>query len=427
MIASFRIIRWGLLLLVALMPFHAFLSIWAGDVFGAQMVFQAWKELVIGIITLLILIVVAKDSGVRAKLKQPLIYLIGAYMGLSFLITLIASPPILPALVGFKTNIAMLLVFIAAYLVSGLNFKLRLVKAFMISSAVVIGFGLLQAYLLPKDFLSSFGYGPDTLAPYFMVDPAINAVRILSTLGGPNQLGAFLILPISLAVALMFKKFSWWQPLFIASGSLVVWHTYSRSAWLGLGIAVGITILLNLPRRLRLPLLLLATIFAAIILNLLITSSTTSSRLQYYVFHHTIENVGLIGSTDQHRIATDNAFAKIQSHPWGEGLGTAGPASFYSSSPFIPESWYLQLGIEVGVLGMILFITIQIVLALQLWRVKDNIGIAPALIGALAGVGTVNFFLHGWADSSTALTFWTIAGASLGAGLYAKNSKKEAK
>lgn len=424
MISLVKLTRWGLLAIVAIMPFHAFITIWAGNIFGHQMLFQAWKELLIALISLFVLIAIFKDPKVRSRLKNPIIYLIATYIGLSVLITLIAKPSILPALIGLKTNIAMLLVFVASYLVTNIRFKHIAIKVFIIASALVIGFGLLQAYILPKDFLSNFGYGPDTLAPFFTVDPAIEAVRILSTLGGPNQLGAFLILPISIATTMMFKKFSWWQPFYVFLGSLVVWHTYSRSAWLGLGLALGVTFLLNLPRKYRLPLLLVGTMIAAILLNCLVSSSTTSSKLQYYVFHHTIENVGLIGSTDQHRIATENAISHVKEHPLGEGLGTAGPASFYSDSPLIPESWYLQLGVEVGVIGMLLFVGIQILLAFQLWKVNKEVLIAPALIGALAGVGTVNFFLHGWADSSTALTFWLIAGATLGAGLFSKNAIK---
>mgnify|MGYP000894787201 FL=1 len=426
MISSLKLVRWGLLAIVAIMPFHALLTIWAGDIFGYQMLFQAWKEIVIAIITAILLVAIVRKPDLRTRLKNPLIYLIGAYMLLSIVITLITSPPLLPALVGFKTNIAMLMVFVAAYLVSTMKFKHNAVKTFMVASSVVIGFGLLQAYLLPKDFLSNFGYGPETLAPFTLVDPAIEAIRISSTIGGANQLGAFLILPICLAMGFMFKNFRWWQPFFIASGLIVVWNTYSRSALIGALVGLLITAILSLKKNLRLPLLLAAVISAAVLIELVIYLAPKGD-LEYYVFHQSIENTNGKGSTDLHQVALQQSIEKIQSHPWGEGLGTAGPSSFYSDKVFVPESWYLQLGVEVGVIGMLLFIAIQIMLALQLWKVNSKIIIAPALIGAMVGVGTVNFFLHGWADSSTALTFWTIAGASLGAGLYAKNSKVVAK
>lgn len=420
MISSMKFVRIGLLALVAIMPFHAFITIWAGSIFGYQLLFQAWKEALIGGISLVLLWILYKKPELRERLKNPLVYLVGLYIGISLIVTAVTNPPFLPMLVGFKTNIAMLIVFIAAYLVASLKFKHQIVKTFLVASAVVIGFGLLQAYLLPKDFLAHFGYGADTLAPYTLVDPAINAIRISSTLGGANQLGAFLILPICISVVLMFKNFRWWQPLFLGAGSLVVWNTYSRSALLGLLVGLFITLILCIRKNLRLPLLLVGVVIAAIGIEAAILSSPKNDDLQYYIFHQSIENSNGEGSSDLHQIALSKSIEKIKSHPWGEGLGSAGPASFYSEEVFIPESWYLQLGIEVGVIGMIVFIIVQIVMSLQLWKVNKRIIIAPALIGAIAGVGTVNFFLHGWADSSTALTFWTIAGASLGAGLYGR-------
>src|SRR5215212_5771296 len=39
----------GMLLIVGLMPFHAFLSVYAGHLFGHQNLWQSWKEIVLAL------------------------------------------------------------------------------------------------------------------------------------------------------------------------------------------------------------------------------------------------------------------------------------------------------------------------------------------------------------------------------------------
>lgn len=420
---SVQISRYGLMALMALMPLHAFLAIWAGSVFGNQMIWQAWKEAVIAIVGLFVLAHLFKNPEKLQLLKRPIIYISLAYIALSIFITLIVQPPLLSALIGFKTNLAMVLVFLAAVVVSDTRFKNQVLKILMMSSGAVIVFGLIQAYVLPIDFLTKFGYGSSTIKPYYMVDPAIEAVRIVSTLGGPNQLGAFLILPICIAISLMLRGFSWLKLAFVMAGSVVVFNTYSRSAWLGLIIAVGITLLLHIPRKFRMPSLLAGTIMATILIELVVINSSSSSQLQYYIFHQSIIETGHLGPTGERMAAIENGIQAVQQQPWGMGLGTAGPASFYSDQPMITENWYLQLGIEVGLVGLALFIALQIMLAIKLMRHNQQLLIAPAMVGAMAGIAVINLFLHGWADSSTALTYWILAGACLGVVFSAKKPR----
>jgi O-antigen ligase len=397
---------------MTLMPLHAFLTVWAGHLVGHQAIWQGWKEVVVVLVAVAAGWQFATQPKLRARLHQPLMYLIAVFILLALIITVFARPELAAAALGLKVDVEFLVLFVAAFTLSTPGLRQRLTQILLAASGAVIGFGVLQATVLPKDFLSHFGYGPDTILPYLSVDPIIPAVRIISTLGGPNQLGSFLILPLCLVTALMLRRLRWWQPIYLLAGMAVMWHTHSRAAWLGLAVGLVITIMMNLPRRWRIWMVLLTVVTGALGLQLLIQNAG-NSQLQYYLFHGSLRNNGIATSTDLHRSALESGLDRSLQHPLGEGLGTAGPASFQSAHPFIPESYYLQLAVETGIAGLLIFAALELMLARQL--VRQNQPDRQALLGALAGMAVVNLFLHGWADSSTALTFWALAGASLGA------------
>jgi O-antigen ligase len=280
---------------------------------------------------------------------------------------------------------------------------------------VVIGFGLLQIYVLPANWLVHFGYGPHTIVPYQLVDPAVKSIRILSTLGGPNQLGSFLLLPLSLVIWRLMHRWQWWEPVYIVAGVIVLWHSYSRSAVLGLVAVLLVLLALRLPRRYLLPLLIVAVLGAAIGVEILTTDANHLPKLQYYLFHQTLRDTGIQASTSTHASAFSQGLKVATQHPLGLGLGSAGPASFHSGHTLIPEDYYLQLAIETGVVGMVLFCALQLLVGWRLWLNAHRVFIAPALVATLAGIAVINLVLQGWADSSTALTFWGLAGSALGA------------
>ncbi|HEX7260151.1 MAG TPA: hypothetical protein VF272_04450, partial [Candidatus Saccharimonadia bacterium] len=147
-------------------------------------------------------------------------------------------------------------------------------------------------------------------------------------------------------------------------------------------------------------------------------------KLQYYIFHQTTQETGIAASTEQHGTALQEGLKHVERHPEGQGLGSAGPASFRGDTPIIPESYYLQIAIEAGVLGLVLFCSGQILLGLRLWRLSaGSLGKyhepwlrpgAGAAVAALTGIALLNLVLHGWTDSSTALIFWSFTGAVIG-------------
>ena len=111
-------------------------------------------------------------------------------------------------------------------------------------------------------------------------------------------------------------------------------------------------------------------------------------------------------SQSQHIYAIKDSIAEIidrKSQPvkliFGSGLGTAGPAVIKYGDGFVSESWYLQLALELGILGLGLWIALIVTLIVRMWREHQE-----GLMLGLIGVSIAAIFLHTWADNPALAT-----------------------
>src|SRR5690606_19886943 len=127
-----------------------------------------------------------------------------------------------------------------------------------------------------------------------------------------------------------------------------------------------------------------------------------------------------------HVDSAKQAIADIQHHPiLGCGPGCAGPASFHDQGGVrLSENYYLQVGQEVGVLGIVLFAAVTVVVARLLYGAREYPE-AMILLATLVGLSLANLLLHVWADDTLAYVWWGAAGAVLatvGSGRHGSSS-----
>jgi hypothetical protein len=410
-----QLIGVGLLSLLAVMPFHAFLTVWLGSVVGHRALLQSWKELLLVVLAGLTVALIAHEPQRLQRLRPPVFWVLGAFALVAMIVTVVARPAWLVAVFGLKTDLEFLLVTAIAVVASNAALVRRAVQVSLVAAAGVVAFGLAQVWLLPPAFLTHFGYGPDTIAPYQMLDPAVSSLRFASTLGGPNQLGAYLTLVIALSVALAWRRRRWrWGLWALALGAgIVLIHTYSRAAWIGAAAAVIIVVLGSLRGRWR-----WGTLAAGGVLligGLLAWPQLTNhGPLQYYLLHGKSSFAQQRGSDFEHLASLQGGLQAVTDQPLGHGLGTAGPTVFHTGSGRIIENYYLQLGYEAGLLGMLLF---MVGLALVCWRLAGAAAPQPlglAIGAAILGISLNALVLPAWTDSTTALVAWSLAGLALG-------------
>ena len=87
----------------------------------------------------------------------------------------------------------------------------------------------------------------------------------------------------------------------------------------------------------------------------------------------------------------------------------------------LPENWYLQIGVELGILGFILYVLLIVLLLKRLAVSGERLAGSPAashyaLIAFLVflGVSIGALFLHAWEDTAVAYTLWILIAGILG-------------
>ena len=407
------------LALLALMPFHAWLTTWLGSSLGARPIWQAWKE---------VLIIVLLGILVYGLTKYPLLRefifdwwpnkLVVLYIFLHLILIVAMRPPAEAALFSLKTNLEFLILFVSLQLLawrrSQTKKQVQMIKIILLTGLGVALFGTLQALLLPADFLTHFGYGASTIEPFLLIQDS-QQVRILSTLGGPNQLGQYLLIPIGVALVYWLKNKQFWWLILPGVGLALIslYRTFSRSAWLGLVGLLVVLLLLQLP--LKRALVVGSVLFMGLFLGLvlILTKIESLPSLSFLVFHSPVEKA-LKQSSDSDRIeAVVESSQAVIEQPTGFGPGTAGPASFRSNQALVTENYYLQLAYEVGIIGLGIFLAICGAIIRRLYQMRHRSQLVRPLLASFIAISFINLFLHGWTDSTTALIWWGTAGIVL--------------
>lgn len=320
-------------------------------------------------------------------------------------------------------------------------------------------FGIVSL-LLPTRFFVALGYadvhslyvpgGP--LSPYQQIAESW-VRRVQSTMSGPNQLGVWMLLPLSVCFSFLaswvgdkgsrgLKGFKGIVPLslFTPLILLVLFLTFSRAAWIGAFVMAMIVAARMFPPRL----------FKRVLLGggvLVLVAGIAAAVLFPSVFFR-------LSSSRGHLVRPMEAAVKMLRNPFGLGLGAAGPASnrvsepcvflrpqddpawaksqpnlcvFLGSTqvqptshackcPFLPENWYLQVGVELGVLGFALFVSLVVLLLRRLgmengkWKM-NNFQLVAFL--SFLGISIAALFLHAWEDAAVAYTGWILVAVAL--------------
>ena len=293
-------------------------------------------------------------------------------------------------------------------------------------AAAVIVFGLIQKLFLPYDFLRHLGYNKNTILPYQTVDGNTDLYRLQSTLRGANPLGAYLVLILTALIA-PFKKIQKKYLALLIVGLVVMFFSYSRSALIGLIISFGFIAKWSYTKKIKNSKLLVA-ICVLVAVGLVTTYSLHgSTKLQDTILHSSTQSKAPANSNSVRWTALKSGLKDVVHQPLGRGPGTAGPASFRNNhSPRIAEDYYLQIGQEVGVLGIAIFVAINALVAVELWRNRQD-QLAKILLASLIGITFVNLLSHAWTDDTLSLLWWGFAGIALAPAILTKKVKKYAK
>jgi hypothetical protein len=426
------VLSWAVAGILVLLPFHAVFTTWLGSNFGHLDLFRVWKEMILVSIFPVILWEIWKSPKVKHWLLHSWIvrlYLFYALLHLGLGLLALQNHDVNQEAFAYAllVNLRFIGFFIICYILASNNgFLKRNWRAILLApAAIVILFGIIQRFILPYDFLKHFGYGPDTIPAYQTVDSNIDYRRIQSTLRGANPLGAYLVLIIP-AIFVVLGKYRRAAAACLLAALAALFYSYSRSAWVGVVLALALLIWWSKNYSLRLRELAIGLAVLMVLAGgvfLLRSNQAAEDTL----FHTSSASTSSQSSNEARSSAIKHGLSDVIHEPLGRGPGTAGPASFRNNrTPRIAENYYLQIGQEVGLIGMAIFIAINILVGMQLWlRCGDPL--AKILLASLIGLTFVNMVSHAWTDDTLAYLWWGLAGICLAPAILEPRHKKNEK
>ncbi|MCX6811610.1 MAG: O-antigen ligase family protein [Candidatus Berkelbacteria bacterium] len=433
----------ALLIFLFLLPLNAFLTTYIVHLFNLEstqrLILTLWKEWIV-----LALLIWAMGHLIKEKLaKQSSLklfwfdYLIFGLFVLALLTIIWGSKNPKVIIFGLRYDFEFFALYFIGRIMRPEPKKLKIALLTVLASSLIVAlFAILQVTILPWDFLNRFGYtyalewvpGAD-LQSSQIVGSTRDLSRILSTLSGPNQLGSYLaLISCSLLCIILFVRKNIYKlgaGVYFLLILLPLYRTYSRSAWLGLAVAVLALMIYLLVRlfskkkeapKSNFYITMMAIVFLVVIaiLGYVYFNSVNSGLLKEMI------NRGF--STSGHIEAMKRGVELIKDHPFGLGIGSAGPASQWSmglTNEIITESNFLQFGVEMGILGMLGFIVIIITLIVKAFRQiaqKEDIATKILLLGSALGLIALSvnsLFLHSFADTVTSFTLFALLGIAI--------------
>lgn len=240
-----------------------------------------------------------------------------------------------------------------------------------------------------------------------------DVIRVGSIALSPLVLGFLLLVPLAFCLERVTGARA--RAAHVATALLVggaVVTTLTRSAILGVVVVLAVTLRMGAARQRPGRVALAVGLALAVVLLAPLAGSSTVAERAASTFSGD-------ESAQGHRESSLAAAEEVLRDPLGRGLGTAPGVGqrFDVRSRVTSENAYLQVGAELGLAAMVVFVLLLggILLALR----RRALGNAPdawaasVLLAAGSGLALGGMFLHVWLDLGTALTFWSLAGAAL--------------
>ena len=419
-----RTIYMLLLIVMVGVVFHAPLSVGFGVLLPEYALgIKAWKELLLVALCLLVAVEVTRQKMWQLLLNDWLIRLAVIFAAIHFLLLPLMWPGVEIAVAGLMIDLRFIAYFVAVYSMLQLypGWRRPLLIGAAVSAALSMLFGVLQVTVLPHDVLSHIGYSRDTIVPYLTVDQNYDFIRITGTLRGPNPLGIYAGLIVTVCVSLLLcakdalrqrHKFLPWVVGLTGLMSLVVlWFTYSRSAKLALAAALAVVLLSRFVGKTTKGVWLALAASALLAMGgLYVVKDTTF--VSNVILHEDPEEGGNVNSNDEHVRSLVDGTDRMLRQPLGAGIGSTGSPSLLGEDGLIIENHYLYIAHEVGWFGLAVFLALFGTVLWFLWQRRGD-WLALTLFASGVGISVAALFLPVWADDTVAIVWWGLAGIAL--------------
>ena len=312
--------------------------------------------------------------------------------------------------------------------------EIRLLRWVLVGTAVVVAVvGIVDVYTVslqwwrdsgaPGWFREQLGLdyeGLSGLPENFVYNPGDERPlrRLVSTFLSP--LASSYLLVVALLLLAARRRVEWWSAAIAVLLLAALMLTHTRAALLAL--AGGLVVLAIAQRRLAPVVLAGAVVLLGVASVGLYDRFAPETRFTPTELElqraHAAEEPGTSGdafsanesSLSSHWTNLRDGIDTVVHHPQGFGLGNAGVIAKRSGTrPRAGESTYTELGVEIGLVGALVFVAWNLALLRELWRRSAWLAASLAAVLALA-LQTDVIGVH-W----LAVVVWGLCGAALGA------------
>ncbi len=402
------------------MPFHILLSQWLSTYTGGL---EVWKLAKDGITVLVTILCIATVFWAGKQTRTYLLLLCGVAVYALLHIALLLLKDTLPdaEILAFIYNLR-----VFAYVIVGFSLVLLLPKAglprlylrLLILLSTIVCLVALAQWVLPKDIMTNFGYSIERgVKPNFFIDDKPDLPRVFSTLRDPNSLGAFLLLPIVLLAQRLVAGWKTERRMFLSGllllHLLALFLTFSRSTLLATILAI--TVLFALQNRVLIRKHASRLLLAGTALLLVLFGTVFMLGDNYLVSNlvfHADESTELADPNELRVDLFQRGVNGVIDEPLGNGPGTAGLPSTRIPNGILTENYFLQIAYEVGVFGLLVFLSLLYLIVSKLWQLRKD-PFAQALLASFAGLVFANLLFHTWANEAVAISWFLLAGLFL--------------
>lgn len=426
-----RIVEYGLYLFIFLLPWQTRWIWQPGYLAGGPWEYGTFSLYGVDILLILLIILSFFIKGREAKAIKNIWILILAFLFISFLSIFGASNQEL----GWYAFIRLLEGAAIFWLVWRSQFSLvKAGVAFASAGFIQSGFAIYQFFSQSSPAFKWLGLAsqdPGVLGDFVVGTNTGRFLRAYGSLPHPNMLGGFLVMAIIILLGLYFylnhSQSSRWfllKDLLIIISLVVITFglllTFSRSAWLALAVALAILFLVNIFRKRKLQVWLLAK--ATIVM--LLVAVMTFVMIPELFETRALGQVRLEIKSTQERIAYYSDAKKLIEKNWLKGVGVGNyTQAVYNQIDSFRESWdyqpvhniYLLVGTETGIFGLIVFLLLlfEIIknIIFKISRSGDWFLVNSSILIAFLVIGFFDHYF--WTLSFGIWLFWLALGIQI--------------
>lgn len=439
-VLAWAVWRWPMqtiILLVFLLPVSRFMSMLSFTFTDSDAILrlsQLWKDLV------LVVLVMRMTHGAFQRRRAPrllfLDILIGAFIVLTLLYTIypgkVVDSPFIVRVLAFRQDGFYLLAYFVGRSLPLEARHLRFMLWSLIAVSLIMAVVAIVQWIMPIQMNALFdklGYNEFTQAVGTPHEIELVRTRVFNEGELPRASSLFLadlglaffqLLTIPVAAALFFcsknRPVQFLAGFFLLAMIGTLGLTITRAAIIAAVIALALMVVFS-NSYLRASWTAVGVICMGI-LFVVVSGFTGAAFADLF----SGEEASALAHTD----LIESSSRLIAENPLGLGLGNGSHVSILAGSfttaslpPWATETWYLQIGLEMGVIAMILFTVLIVTATVQSFlaylRVKD-VGLRTLSLGtAGAGLGfiLVAAFHPVWAAVQVAFLFWLFAGIAV--------------